>query len=138
VAERKPRKRQHREIEKYNAKNGGDGRTVYRDKSEGRREVDSAANKADLARTEREREERQLRSNKGARQRELEDLEAAELAAASSMTVARGIDNQYLESQKNAESRPWRRTLGKKREEESAGTDGAPEADGEETRRQRR
>ncbi|EJK54133.1 hypothetical protein THAOC_26306, partial [Thalassiosira oceanica] len=115
-----------------------DGRTVYRDKSEGRREVDSAANEADLAWTEREREERQLRSNKGARQRELEDLEAAELAAISSMTVARGIDNQYLESQKNAESRPWRRTLGKKREEESAGTDGALEADGEETRRQRR
>ncbi|EJK54519.1 hypothetical protein THAOC_25848 [Thalassiosira oceanica] len=103
-----------------------------------RREVDSAANEADLAWTEREREERQLRSNKGARQRELEDLEAAELAAISSMTVARGIDNQYLESQKNAESRPWRRTLGKKREEESAGTDGALEADGEETRRQRR
>ncbi|EJK74663.1 hypothetical protein THAOC_03649 [Thalassiosira oceanica] len=43
-----------------------------------------------------EGERRQLRSNKGARQRELEDLEAAaQLAAASSMTVARGIDNQY-------------------------------------------
>jgi len=30
AAERKLRKRQRRELEKYNAKNGGEGRTVYR------------------------------------------------------------------------------------------------------------
>ncbi|EJK60509.1 hypothetical protein THAOC_19117 [Thalassiosira oceanica] len=47
VAERKPRKRQHRELEKYNAKNGGDGRTVYRDKSGRRREVDPAADETE-------------------------------------------------------------------------------------------
>ncbi|EJK68182.1 hypothetical protein THAOC_10662 [Thalassiosira oceanica] len=47
AAERKPRKRQHREIEKYNAKNGGDGRTVYRDKSGRRREVDPAADETE-------------------------------------------------------------------------------------------
>ncbi|EJK54599.1 hypothetical protein THAOC_25756, partial [Thalassiosira oceanica] len=69
---------------KHNAKNGGDDRTVYRVKSGRRREVDPGADEAELARTEREREERQVRSNKGARQRDLEDLEAAaELAEAS-------------------------------------------------------
>ncbi|EJK68902.1 hypothetical protein THAOC_09883, partial [Thalassiosira oceanica] len=132
AAERKLRKKQRRELEKYNAKNGGDGRTVYRDKSGRKREVDPAADEAELARLEREREERQVRSNKGARQRDLEDLEAAELAAASSMTVARGIDDRHLEALRMAEIRPddpmaahaW-----KKREEESAaGTDGAPSA----------
>mmetsp|Transcript_15075 Transcript_15075/g.34871 ORF Transcript_15075/g.34871 Transcript_15075/m.34871 type:complete len:227 (-) Transcript_15075:772-1452(-) len=65
AAERKLRKRQRRELEKYNAKNGGDGRTVYRDKSGRRKEFNPAVDEAELAWTE--REERQARSNKGAR-----------------------------------------------------------------------
>jgi len=59
AAERKLRKRQRRELEKYNAKNGGEGRTVYRDKSGRRKEFNPAVDEAELARTEREREERQ-------------------------------------------------------------------------------
>ncbi|EJK44588.1 hypothetical protein THAOC_36863 [Thalassiosira oceanica] len=59
AAERKLRKRQRRELEQHNTKNSGDGRTVYLDKSGRRGEVKPAVDEAELARTEREREERQ-------------------------------------------------------------------------------
>ncbi|EJK44828.1 hypothetical protein THAOC_36603 [Thalassiosira oceanica] len=59
AAERKLRKRQRRELGQHNTKNSGDGRTVYLDKSGRRGEVNPTADEAELARTEREREERQ-------------------------------------------------------------------------------
>ncbi|EJK47340.1 hypothetical protein THAOC_33947, partial [Thalassiosira oceanica] len=80
-------------------------------KSGRRREVRPAADEAELARTDREREERQ----------------AVELAAASSTTVVRGIDDQYLEVLKKTETVPWPSCL-EEAGGESAGTDSAPEA----------
>ncbi|EJK55019.1 hypothetical protein THAOC_25295 [Thalassiosira oceanica] len=112
AAERKLRKRQRRELEQHNTKNSGDGRTVYLDKSGRRGEVKPTVDEAELARTEREREERQS-----------------------------GSVEQYLEAQKKAEVQTtlWLRTLGRSGRSNPPGrTAGRRATHGEETRRQRR
>ncbi|EJK50466.1 hypothetical protein THAOC_30560 [Thalassiosira oceanica] len=123
VAERKPRKRQHRELEKYNAMNGGDRRTVYRDKSGRRREVDPAA------------EETELPGLRGRRRRGRYGRTGVRGRGTSRHSSSRplpprqsrgGINDQYLEAPKKAEICPMAAHAWRRQEEESAGTDGAP------------
>ncbi|EJK52088.1 hypothetical protein THAOC_28678, partial [Thalassiosira oceanica] len=112
VAERKPRK------------NGGDGRTVYRDKSGRRREVDPAAD-------ETERPGLRGRRRRGRYGRTRVRGRGTSRHSSSRPIPPRqsrgGINDQYLEAPKKAgEICPMAAHAWRRQEEESAGTDGAP------------
>ena len=105
IAEREIREKRRDEMKRFDAAGGGGGavRTVHRDASGKKRDVSSSKDDAEGVRlAEEERTERQRLANRGAHQRMQEEARARELEEASSMTLARGVEDAMLEGAKRA------------------------------------
>jgi len=108
IAEREIRERRREEMKRFGAVGGGGGRpdtvdrTVYRDASGKKLDVSSRDDEERLRRDEEEKAERQRRSNRGTYQRLQEEARSRELEEASSMTLARGVEDAMLEDRKRS------------------------------------
>ena len=121
-AEKKLRKRQKDELVKHNAI-AETGETIYRDASGKKRTVDTKQDEEQLRLMEEQKAEKQRQANKGTYQKVQEEAKLHELEMASSMTIARSINDVQMEDRKKAiirEGDPMAMYAWKKQQEEQA------------------
>lgn len=124
-AETKLKKRQKKELARYNAANE-EGETIRRDASGKRRTASSAApDEAQLLREEEEKElqQQQRQANKGTYQKRQDEARVREMEEAATMTLARTVDDVRMEERKKAVIRsgdPMAQHAWQKQREESA------------------
>ena len=94
-SEQKIRKRQREELAQYSANAGASGKTVYRDAT-GRKTAAPEIPDTNLIR------QKQRLANKGAYQKQQEERQRQEMEEASSIPLARGLEDEQMEERKKA------------------------------------